>query len=144
MSVIVLMINNYNWHKSCISFQNYVTCKFGNYTLWILRGMVTTYKKIKTLTSFIQRSCWSNVPSLHPKYPRAESGGGPSPPNITVGAFLRYWVKAFYRGLRLSIEDREVEPDSLCEIPLELVCAQDQTLQTKRNMYTYMYIVTTE
>ena len=54
------------------------------------------------------------------------------------------WVPFCAIGLRLSIEDREVEPDSLCEIPLELVCAQDQTLQTKRNMYMYMYIVIVE
>lgn len=54
------------------------------------------------------------------------------------------WVSFCAIGLRLSIDDREVEPDSLHEILLEPVCAQYQTLQTKRNIYTYMYIVTAE
>ena len=52
-------------------------------------------------------------------------------------AFLCYWAKAFYKG-------REVGFGSLCRIPLESICAQDQTLQTKRNIYMYMYIVIAE
>lgn len=54
------------------------------------------------------------------------------------------WVPFCAIGLRLSIEDRKVGLDSLREIPLEPVCAQYQTLQTKRNIYIYMYIVTAE
>ena len=56
---------------------------------------------------------------------------------IYMGAFLCYWAKTFYKG-------REVGSGSLRRIPLESICAQDQTLQAKRNIYTYMYIVIAE
>ena len=58
---------------------------------------------------------------------------------IYMGAFLRYWAKTFYRG-------REVGSGSLRRSPLESICAQDQTLQAKRNIYIHicMYIVIAE
>ena len=49
------------------------------------------------------------------------------------------WVPFHTIGLRLSAKDREVGLGSLRGIPLESFCAQDQTLQTKRNIYIYIY-----